>query len=277
MDDCKRLNIVNGVVTDLINIQDRGLQYGDGLFETIAINKGSPVFLELHIERLISGLSRLQFPVIDIENLKRSIVEYSKAFQQAILKLIVTRGPSDRGYAPPVKPTVSTIISITEHKFAESYSDYLVERLAICETLLSENQQLSGIKHLNRLEQVLASHECYINHYSDCVLLNPNGLIIESVSSNIFIWKNQKLFTPNLDLSGIKGVTREKIIELAKEMSIPIEIGPMTINALKTAEAIFLTNSVKPIQPVARFQSVQLDQSNWPVELYQEVMQYVYA
>ena len=277
MADCKRLHIVNGVETDLINIQDRGLQYGDGLFETIAIINGSPVSLDLHLARLISGLKRLYFPAVNTTQLRNSIIGYSRQFKQAILKLIVTRGPAERGYTPPAEPVITTVISISEHEFAESYFDYLVSGLEICETRLSDNCQLAGIKHLNRLEQVLASYECAQKNYSDCVLLNTEGRVIEAVSSNIFAWKNNKLFTPDLECSGIKGVMRQKIIELAEKIGMPVIIEPMEIDALTTADAVFLTNSIKAIQPVAAVQSVKLDQENWPTHLFEEVMHHVYS
>lgn len=276
MDDCKRLHIVNGVESDLINIQDRAFQYGDGLFETIAVINGSPALLDLHLNRLTTGLERLSFPAIDFNQLRQSILDYSGKFQQAILKLIVTRGQAERGYTPPAQPEITTVISIAEHVFAQSYSDYLVKRLEICDTQLSDNPQLAGIKHLNRLEQVLASIECQQKQYQDCILINPQGLVIEAVSANVFTWKNDKLFTPDLERCGIAGVMRQKVIELAKQLEIPVEVGLMTQQDILSAEAVFLTNSIRAIQPVAEIQSVQLDPANWPTHLYEEVMRHAY-
>lgn len=277
MTDSKRVHIVNGVESELINLQDRGFQYGDGLFETIAIFNGHPILLDLHIKRLSLGLERLHFPELDLNNLQASILKYSNQFDQAILKLIITRGTSERGYTPPAQPETTTVISISEYTFGESFSDYIINRLDVCETGLADNPQLAGIKHLNRLEQVLAGYECQQQQYTDCILLDQNGFVIEAVSSNIFVWKNNALFTPALDRCGIQGIMREKIIELANEFKIPVTVNEMTIKDLKSADAVFLTNSVKAIQPVIALQSTDFEPGKWPEHLFKEVMHHVYS
>ncbi len=277
MADSKRVHIVNGVESDLINIQDRGFQYGDGLFETIAIFNRHPVLLDLHLKRLSLGLERLHFPNIDLNSLQASVNEYSNQFEQAILKLIITRGVSERGYTPAVKPEITTVISITDYRFGKSYSDYIINRLEVCDTRLAENSQLSGIKHLNRLEQVLAGHECQQKQYAECLLRDQNDSVVEALSANVFAWKNNELFTPALDRCGIQGVMREKIIELAKQLKIPVTVNKMKIEDLENADAVFLTNSVKAIQPVCALQSIKFDRNNWPTHLFEEVMHHVYS
>jgi 4-amino-4-deoxychorismate lyase len=147
--------LLNGIPQTHIEISDRGLQYGDGLFETISVYNGKAIFLAQHIDRLTASCQRLLIPAPDLDTLHAEIKQLCQGVEQAVLKIIITRGSGGRGYRQPDTIQASRILSL--HPFPNYPDSYQQQGITarFCDTRLGLNPTLAGMKHLNRLEQVL--------------------------------------------------------------------------------------------------------------------------
>ena len=242
--------LINGRATGRIGADDRGLQFGDGLFETMAVTRGRIQFIDYHLERLASGCRRLDIPPIPPEVLRRETEQLAREQARAIIKLIVTRGAGGRGYRPPADVTPSRILyrlPWPDHP-AENATSGVVVR--VCETRLGRNPRLAGLKHLNRLEQVLARNEWDDPAIAEGLMLDEAGKVIEGTMSNVFVVISGRLLTPRLTDCGVAGVMRRAVMELAAAAGIATEERELELEALGMAEEIFLTNSLIGLWPV---------------------------
>lgn len=243
--------LLNGEPIEHIHILDRGLQYGDGLFETLRVEDGQVPLWPYHWRRLQKGCERLGIPHPEQGVLEHEINSLLATAKQAVLKLILTRGQAGRGYAAPVACHPSRILMLSDRP------DYAVDcwqsgiRVYACQTRLGLNPALAGIKHLNRLEQVMARNEWQDPAYQEGLLQDMEGHVIEGTMSNIFWISNKQLYTPDLSRCGVEGVMREIVMELAQASSISINIDLWPESELFDAEEIFITNSLIGIWPVS--------------------------
>ncbi|MDQ7073688.1 MAG: aminodeoxychorismate lyase [Gammaproteobacteria bacterium] len=239
--------LVNGDLTESISALDRGLAYGDGLFETVAVRAGQPLLWSAHIERLLLGCSRLK---ITPPNVKQLCLEAEQLCQQddGVLKIVVTRGVGRRGYAPfDCEPT--RIVSFAKQPRREINAPARI-RVRLCQSRLSINPQLAGIKHLNRLEQVLARAEWDDDRIAEGIICSVAGEVIEGVSSNLFVVQDGVLLTPDLSQCGVAGVMRAQVIQEAKKMDVKCQISQITLNDLHQADEVLLCNSLTGIRVV---------------------------
>lgn len=184
--------LVNGEQHDTIAIMDRGFQYGDGLFETIEVRANQPIFLEQHLKRLNADSKRLYLPQIDVDLLHSEIHQLCQNVGNAVLKIIITRGSGGRGYRQPdvIQPTrILSLYPFPDYP-KSYYFDGIVAR--ICKTRLGLNPDLAGIKHLNRLEQVMARAEWNDAAIQEGIMLDFNGRVIEGTMTNLFYVKTVK-------------------------------------------------------------------------------------
>lgn len=244
--------LVNGQSTEFISIQDRGLLYGDGVFETILCQAGRPVLLAGHTQRLENGCKRLNLASPGLPVILSDIRQVA-GDDDCIVKVILTRGTGARGYKYDPQADNCTRIAYRDD-IANIPVDYYSQgiKLTQCETKLADNAPLAGIKHLNRLEQVLARNE-WDNEYQEGVVLDINDNVIEGTMSNIFIETKQKWLTPKLDRCGVAGVLRQWILRNSFHADIECIEDDLTIADLQNAEAIFVCNSIIGIWPVASF------------------------
>ena len=243
--------LINGESKNVIGINDRGLQYGDGLFETMAVRNGKIYLWEAHWQRLSLGCKQLSIELPDkntIENEIKVLIE-NKNEKQFIIKLIVTRGEGQRGYRFSKEQRATRILS--SHAWPNYLHKYQIEGVDVCycETKLSENEKLAGIKHLNRLEQVLARNE-WDDEFQEGLMLTPQGNIIDGTMSNVFAVQNNKIFTPGLSLCGVEGVMRKTVIKAAKEKGYSVYEKDFNKVELEQADELFLTNSLFGIWPI---------------------------
>ncbi len=243
--------LINGVQRTSLDITDRGLQYGDGVFETIRVQQGIPLFLSKHIQRLLDGCTQLFIRFPDQGVLKREIKTLSASIKHGIVKIIVTRGKGGRGYRCPEQTEPTRIVST--HPLPDYPIDTFTQgvRIRVCQTRLSDNPYLAGIKHLNRLEQIIARNEWNAAEIFEGLVLDTQGNVVEGTMSNLFCVKNARLFSPTIDRCGVKGVMRSVVIELAKAQNISVDIGRITLTEVKNSDEIFLTNSVIELWPVS--------------------------
>lgn len=242
--------LVNGEIADVLSINDRGLLYGDGVFETIAVRAGRPLYLGEHFARLYEGCRGLGIVLPAEGLLKQEALSICKGADRAVLKIIVTRGAGARGYR--TDDTVSPTRIIALHSWPDYPQSYRIQGVSatVCQTRLARNTRLAGIKHLNRLEQVMARRE-WKDEFQEGLMLDTDGWVVEGTMSNVFIIKNDTLLTPNLSRAGIEGIMRERIIKYSHALGIPIVVLDLSIEAVKTAQSMFFCNSLIGIWPVA--------------------------
>lgn len=244
--------LINGQDKKTISVFDRGLQYGDGLFETMAVYKGIVRLWDMHWERLIKGCKQLSISYPDKEILEKEIstICANKIENLFVLKLIITRGEGQRGYRFTKEQNITRILST--HLWPDYPEIYQLEGVVVryCDTTISENSKLAGIKHLNRLEQVLARNEWDTNEYQEGLMLTAQGHVIDGTMSNIFAIKDNMIFTPELSLCGVSGVMRNTIIKIAKEIGYSVYEKTFTKVELEQADELFLTNSLFGVWPV---------------------------
>lgn len=249
--------LVNGVMTtnssQAIAADDRGLQYGDGLFETALLVEGRVRFLDAHLERLFRGCERLGIRAPDRHTLTEEIAQVSTSANRGVLKIIVTRGAGGRGYRPASQLAPTRIVAL--HALKESAPHAL--KLRWCETRLGRNARLAGIKHLNRLEQVLAQNEWREGEFDEGLMMDTEGEVVCATAANVFAVRDGALITPDLRFCGIRGVMRAQVLEAAAKLRIAATEAPLWPDDLETASEVFVTNAVRGIRSVAALDSLQ--------------------
>ncbi len=232
-------------------ITDRGLHYGDGLFETIACRDGKPRFLGDHLERLTLGCERLAIELGPRGGLIEDIARLAAGKARALVKVLVTRGPATaRGYAPHGDERPSRIVLRYGWPAEDPRSSEQGVTARIADFTLAENPRLAGLKHLNRLEQVLARAELVGSGLAEALLLGRSGCLVSGTMSNVFVVSGSRVATPRLDRCGVAGVMRRVLMRAAAASGIAIEEARITRQDLEAADEIFLTNVRIGIWPV---------------------------
>jgi 4-amino-4-deoxychorismate lyase len=250
---------VDGQPADALSLKDRGLAYGDGLFETIAVCSGQPLLLDRHLSRLAGGCSRLRI-VTDHELIRNEVMAYASALGDGVLKLILTRGDGLRGYAPDPSAQARRILQGNPPAAYPAVHGERGIRLFPCATRLSRQPLLAGLKHLNRLEQVIARSEWQDTEHAEGLMLDQAGRVIEGVFSNLFLVRDGVLITADLKRCGVAGVMRAELLFQAESLGIPAQITDITLEQLQWADEVFVCNSVYGVWPVNAYAAL-----SWPV------------
>jgi len=223
---------------------DRGLQFGEALFETMLLRDGRLPLLEFHLDRLQRGCEQLSLPMPDVAGIESELRPHCQEPGRWVIKLIYSAGPGGRGYGRPdfLRPQ----LYIGKAPAPERHSGPL--RLLLCEIYLAQQPQLAGIKHGNRLEQVLARREVDAAGCDEGLLLDSEGRVIEAVAANLFVVRAGKLLTPSLDLCGVDGVMRRAIMTLAQGQGLSVHVDDLTVADIESADEVFLSNSLQGIR-----------------------------
>jgi 4-amino-4-deoxychorismate lyase len=240
---------VDGVPGTTVPLDDRGLQYGDGLFETMLVGSGRVRFLDSHLARLAHGCERLGIPLAVDAALRAEIQRAAAAARApAVLKLIVTRGSGPRGYAPRGAFAARRVMTL----FATSPAGVTAEgvSLRVARQTASENPALAGLKHLNRLENVLACQEPQHEACFDALLLDSAGQLVGGTMSNLFICRGGRVLTPRVDRAGVAGVMRGIVLREGGTLGFPVEERPIAGAELAMADEAFVTNARIGVVPV---------------------------
>jgi 4-amino-4-deoxychorismate lyase len=252
--------LVNGEPTRCVEVSDRGFQYGDGVFTTVPVWQGVPLFLALHLARLEHDGRRLFLPAPDRDGLIREARILCESQVEGVLKIQLTRGSGGRGYRCP-EPAVGTrVLSIHP---PPDYPPELREdgvEARICRTRLGINPSLAGIKHMNRLEQILARAEWPLGDIREGLMLDAEGHVTEGTMTNLFLVKDGVVYTPKLDLCGVAGIMRGLAMAAAAELGLTVEEKRIVLDDVYAADELFLTNSVIGVWPIRR-----LERQNYPV------------
>ncbi|MGP9767554.1 aminodeoxychorismate lyase [Halomonas sp. AOP13-D3-9] len=226
-----------------VPFDDRGLAYGDGLFETVLLRAGSPVLWRYHMARLAQGCHRLEIPLPCQQALDAAWQGASTA-EFEVLKLILTRGSGGRGYAQPEQVAPRLLSRRTPFQpSVERWQQGVTVRL--CDLRLARQPRLAGIKHLNRLENVLARQEWSDSAIAEGVLADSEGFVVEATSMNVFWQQAGEVLTPPLDQCGVAGTLRAALLEQGA-----VAQASLLLHQLADVERLWVANSVQGVWPV---------------------------
>lgn len=255
--------LINGSFDQEISAFDRGLSYGDGVFRTMQICNGLPVNWPLHYQKLVADCAVIGIvcpsPELLMSDLQQLIsIEDILENKIGVIKIIVTRGVGERGYAPPAitVPTRVLIKSAMPQYAALNYEQGV--RLHVCDIQLATQTKLAGIKHINRLENVLARMEWHDDSIFDGLLLSQQGHVIECTMSNIFARFGDQLITPDLSQCGVAGITRQRILALKDVLGLDVCVATLTLDQLLQADEVIVCNSL-----YGAFQVNIIDKKTW--------------
>lgn len=250
--------LINGKQSEYVAYDDRGLSYGDGLFETIACMDGEPFLWNRHLARLQQGCERLAIAMPSASRLLDELTQVSGA-GRSVVKITVTRGRGGRGYACPEPAEPVRIVAA--HAWPQR--DQLAKagvRVRWCDTPLARNPSLAGIKHLNRLEQVLARREWSDPNVAEGLMSTSDGAVIAGTMSNLFVVHDDDISTPLVTECGIAGVMRAALIAVLEDRGQPVAIRALKREDVCQANEVFLSNCIIGIWPV-----IALGDVRWPV------------
>lgn len=257
------MRLVNGKWIDTLALTDRAVQFGDGVFRTVKYASGGLVFWERHYRKLVADAAVLGITAPDeallLDDIRRLLVK--NRFTEAVFKIIISRGESGRGYAIPaeIQPTRIVQIALLPDYPDEVYAVGVTLRL--CTIRAGWQPALAGVKHLNRLENVLARREWDDPAILEGLLLDRDGNVLEGVMSNVLARFGNELVTPVLDAGGVAGVLREVALEAARQLGWRSSERRLSRNELLAADRVWICNSLIGVMPVAA-----LGASCWQVD-----------
>ena len=250
------ITLVNGIETSALTIADRGLAYGDGIFETMRVVAGKIPLIKYHLARFECGILRLKLgaPQTLKREFKKTIGQVlsqladNKLTDNALVKIMVTRGCGGIGYLPPASAEctfISQVFNLPE--YPSEYSNKGIQ-VKIIQHQLPDHPALAGIKHLNRLDQVLASQE--LNGEQEGLVFDHNSNLVEGLKSNVLIFEGSQVLTPSLESCGVQGTLRQYLLEHNKALGFEIKQGVIDKDRLKSADGLAMINSVFGLWPV---------------------------
>lgn len=248
--------------------QDRGLIYGDGFFTTARIANHSICYWPDHRKRLIECAERLSFSEFSIDAVESKL---SQLPESAVVRICVTRGIGPRGYAIPEKQNCNVFIELF------TAPPLLLEtpkrlKVVVCKTPISINPLLAGIKHIARLDHVMARTEVESMGADEGLLTTKDNLICAS-QANLFVCRDSLVITPTIDRAGVEGVMKKQIMRWCDEVGIQLIEQPLCVEDLETCDEVFLSNSVFGIMSVKQLDSRVLNESGIAQTLYQKFIQ----
>lgn len=236
--------LVNGAASEMLPATDRGLAYGDGVFRTLRVRGGQPQAWQFHYRKLERDCAALAISCPGEKSLRDELTIAARQQPECVGKVIVTRGSGARGYAAagvvqPTRIVMSLPVPADHARFRPGGI-----RARICTLRVSAQPALAGIKHLNRLENVLARREWDDPDIAEGILLDSDGNVIGGTMTNIFIAEKGALTTPDLRRCGVAGVTRERIFARATESGIACRVEDISAERLLESDEAFVVNSV---------------------------------
>lgn len=250
--------LVNGLPSNVISIRDRGLLYGDGVFRTLRASNGQARHWPLHYQKLHHDCAAIGIACPDFSQLSAELENFLSNQTDCAIKLIVTRGISTRGYALSTQATPTHIWDIAPlPDYPAAWATHGI-KARLCQLRLSRQPRLAGVKHLNRLENVLAASEWNDAEIAEGLLMDADGNIIEGVRSNLFSVLNGTLITPSLSACGVAGIQRDRVIAWAHTNNVPLEIRALSWDEVLNADELFLVNSLIGVWPIR-----ELEQRHW--------------
>lgn len=238
--------LVDGQAGDRVSVLDRGLGYGDGLFETIRFHGTDAPLWPRHMHRIEEGCRRLGLPMPDAGALLAEARAVSRELAQSVVRITLTRGIGARGYTPPTAPQPTRIVAAFDVPPRDETAQAEGIRVRLCAMRLGAQPALAGLKHLNRLEQVLARAEWDDPAIAEGLLCDADGLAISATAANLFAVFAGVLATPAVDRCGVGGVARAEVLAAWPH----VQVRRIPLGELRGADELFLSSSVRGILPV---------------------------
>lgn len=237
-------HILNGLLDHYISPFDRGFSYGDGVFRTLKVINGMPQHWPQHYQKLVADCAVIGIVCPSAELLIDDMRQLFGPDESAVAKITITRGEGERGYKPPAVTMPTRLV--VKSDLPQYPADYFTKGVHVqrCNTVLPAQPRLAGIKHLNRLENVMARMEWQSEAIFDGLMLNVEGDVIEGTMSNIFARFGDTLMTPDLTQCGVAGITRQQIIGLARPLNLTIEVSNLPLSRLLSADEVVVCNSL---------------------------------
>lgn len=258
-----RSYLINGRFDAAITPFDRGFAYGDGVFRTMPCISGIPHCWPLHYAKLEADCNALGIVCPQQDTLFDDIQKLCREqdwSQECVIKIVVTRGESGRGYAlPPLAQPNRVVMASAAPDYPEAHFSEGVA-LHLCQTRLSTQPRLAGIKHLNRLENVLARMEWLDSHIAEGLLLDERGNVIECTASNVFVRIGDDLVTPDMSQCGVAGVTRGRVLDMADSLGLTPRTRHIRLSELMDADEVVICNSL-----FGAWQVRKLASHTWPL------------
>lgn len=251
--------LINGQWQTEIAANDRALQFGDGCFTTAAIFNGNIGFMAQHIRRLRLGCERLQIPFTEWHLLEDECRQLAAKEKRGVLKVIISRGSGGRGYSLVGCHHPTRILSISP--YPTFYDDWKKQgiTLALSPVCLGVNPHLAGIKHLNRLEQVLIRTHLEQTSAQEALVLDSEGWLTECCAANLFWRKGSQVFTPYVDRAGVNGTMRQHIIACLQGSGWQVCEVRARLETLADADELIVCNALMPVVPVKQAESWRYD------------------
>lgn len=243
---------VNGVASAGVDPGDRGLAYGDGLFETMAVRGGQVPRLAYHFDRLAEGCERLGMAALDFDIVGAEVRARIADRERAVAKLVVTRGTGARGYRPPAQAELTRILGIFPwpDRDPSHYTRGIV--LASSGVPIGDNPRLAGLKTLARLEQVLAQIEL-ADTADEALQMRTSGQVVGGTSSNVFVVRDGRVSTPAIVACGVSGIMRRIVIETCVRDAIAVDERDLVDADVHAADEVFVTNAIAGVRPVREY------------------------
>jgi len=245
-------SLVNGQPAASISVADRGLMYGDGVFRTFRAQGGMPLGWARQWRKLVADCTALGIPYPEESLVRDEVSRLLAETPDCAVKIVITRGVGQRGYSLPDDPVPTRVVMISP---LPTYPEYYAREgvvVHLCDLRLAAQPRLAGVKHLNRLENVLARMEWQDPNVAEGLLRDEAGNAVEGVMSNLFVCHNNALITPELSRCGVAGVTRERVLEWAARRGVSAEVRNVPLEEVLAADEVFLCNSLVGIWPVRK-------------------------
>jgi 4-amino-4-deoxychorismate lyase len=260
--------VINGALVDperaTVSVFDRGFQYGDGLFETVAVVRGEPLFWNEHLQRMTAGAGLLGIPMPDLALWKDDArVAIDARCEREVLKLILTRGVGGRGYGRPF-PKIPTRVAYTA-RWPEYPATYVADGIDVvtCGIAQLGGAEFATVKSLNRINQVLARAELP-DEVPEGLLLDTSGNVREGTFTNVMWFRAGRAQTPRLTDTGIAGVMRAGIVQRLRQSGISCDMVDTPPAAIAASDECLVCNSVIGVWPVRSIDGKRLKASPGP-------------
>jgi branched-chain amino acid aminotransferase len=243
-----------------VSVFDHGFLYGDGIFEGVRAYNGRVFRLKEHLERLWASAKAINLEIpIHKKEMEKALIKtlLANKLNDAYIRLIVTRGCGDLGLDPRNSSKPSIIIITDKIKiYSEEFYEKGMEVVTVSTRRIRQDSLSPNIKSLNYLNNILAKMQALKSGVAEAIMLNAEGYVVECSADNIFIVKNEILYTPSGSEGALIGITRDAVIELAKNKSkIPVKEGRISLYDVYTADECFLTGTAAEVVPVVAVDS----------------------
>ncbi len=255
----------------VVPVSDRGFMYGDGLFETMRVFNGKPFRMAQHLERMVRGADflkiKLPFAPKDLQQFAEQLIE-KNAMPDSVLRVTLTRGPGTRGYSPngADHPTVAMTMHEAQPLDAASPPQWSLVNSSF---RIPASDPLSSFKTLNKLGAIMARAEAEAQGADDALLSNTNGEVAETAGANLFWIYHDKICTTPTGRGVLPGITRAVVLEICQVLGLATNKRVIKPEALRNAEAIFLTQSALGIVSVANLDGEIVPQSSLVEKIHQ--------